>query len=126
MTRFEHTVMAVSVLCGFVFEVPVLMPVWAVLMFLSGLMSGSSPVALLYQTVVFPRLKPADAEEDAGPWRTAAYATSAVLGLGTLVLAVGDAGLAWVFGLAAAVLGALTGVGGVCVGCRLHGRRPSG
>ena len=125
MTRFEHTAMAGCLLCGFVFEVSALIPVWGVLMLLSALMPQAAPLPRLYQVLVFPRLKPGDTEEDGGPWRTAAFVTAGILGLGTLVLLIGDAGLAWVFGLVAAVLGALAGVGGLCLGCHLHGRRRS-
>ena len=125
MARFEHTAMAACLLCGFVFEMSAFIPLWGVLMLLSGLMPQAAPLPRLYQVLVFPRLKPADAGEDAAPWRTAAFVTSGILGLGTLVLLIGDAGLAWVFGLVAAALGALAGVGRLCLGCHLHGWRRS-
>lgn len=66
---------------------------------------------------------PPASTEAAGPWRTAAGLAAVLLGLGTLVLLVGDEGFSWIFALAAAGLGALAGVGGICVGCQLHTRR---
>ncbi|HLF41416.1 MAG TPA: DUF4395 family protein [Acidimicrobiia bacterium] len=125
MPRFEHTLLAIGLLFGFVFAIPGFIPVWAVLMLASAVLGERAPVPRLYLAFVAPHLKPPGGPEEAGPWRSAALAAAGVLGVGTLVLAVGDEGVAWLFGLAAAVMGALAGVGDVCVGCRLHNRRRS-
>lgn len=123
--RFDQTVMAVAVLCGFVFETPWVIPIFAALGTATAVQSDQAPLPQLWHTLIAPRLRPPPATEEGGPWRTAALLTAALLGVGTLVLAVGDEGFAWVFALPAAGLGALGGVGGLCLGCELHARRRS-
>lgn len=123
LPRFEHTVLALAVTSGFVFEVPQVIPVWGVLALLSAVRPEAAPVPRLYRMLVAPRVAPAAAVEEWPPWRAAAFVAAGLLGLGTLMLVIGDVGIAWGFGLAAASLGALAGVGGLCVGCGLHGRR---
>lgn len=122
MARFDHTVLAVGLLCGFVFALPAVVPVWGLLMLASAAFPTAAPVPRLYRAFVAPRRKPVDAPEPAAPWRTAALLAAALLGVGTLTLAIGEVMLTWLFALAAAGLGAVTGVGGVCPGCRLHSR----
>lgn len=120
--RFDQTVMAMAVLCGFVFEAPWVIPVFAALEAATAVQGDLAPLPQLWHTFL-ARLRPPPAREEGGPWRTAALLTAALLGAGTLVLLVGDEGFAWFFALPAAGLGALAGVGGLCVGCQLHARR---
>lgn len=124
--RFEQTVMAVAVLCGFVFEAPWVIPIFAALEAATAVQGEQAPLPRLWVTVLTPQLRRPSVAEEAGPWQTAAFLSAALLGAGTLVLLVGDRGFAWVFALPAAGLGALAGVGGLCVGCQLHRRRSSG
>jgi hypothetical protein len=121
--RFDQTVMAVAVLCGFVFEAPWVIPIFAALEAATAVQGDQAPLPQLWHTFLSPRLRPPPVREEGGPWRTAALLTAALLGAGTLVLLVGDEGFAWFLALPAAGLGALAGVGGVCVGCQLHARR---
>ena len=118
MPRFEHSVLALALACGFVFEVRHLIPVCGVLAGLSALRPSAGPVPRLYLAVVARRLGPPAGLEDPAPWRAAAAVTAGLLGVATLLLGLGDTGLAWAFGLAAAGLCAVTGVGGVCLACR--------
>jgi hypothetical protein len=118
--------MAVAVLCGFVFEAPWVIPIFAALEAATAVQGEQAPLPQLWHTFLARRLRPTATAEDRGPWRTAAFLAAALLGAGTLVLLVGDEGFSWVFALPAAGLGALAGVGGLCVGCQLHARRRQG
>ncbi len=108
---------------GFVFEAPVVIPVWAALALLSATVPAVAPVPYLMTTYVLRRREPPDALEDPAPWRMAFLVEAVLLGLATLVLVVGDQGLAWALALPAAAHGALAGVGGLCLGCLLYHRR---
>lgn len=118
--------MAVAVLWGFVFEAPWVIPIFAALEATAAVQAQQAPLPRLWRSALAPRLGLPPVPEDAGPWRTAAFLTTALLGAGTLVLLVGDQAFSWVFALLAAGLGSLAGVGGVCVGCQLHARRRAG
>jgi L-asparagine transporter-like permease len=120
--------MALVLVTGFVFSAPLVLPVVATVSAVSAVRPEVSPVPRLVALLVEQRLG-ADAADsvrgDGYPaeWRMAAALLTAVLAVGTLVLAVGDPSAAWAFGLPAAALAALASVGGVCVGCQLHARR---
>jgi Domain of unknown function (DUF4395) len=128
LPRFDQGLLALALVTGFVFSEPLLIPVVGVVAAVSAVRPEVSPVPRLIAGLVERRLG-ADAAEslraDGYPpsWRAAAALLAAILAVGTLVLLVGDRGVAWAFGLPAAGLAALASVGGVCVGCQLHGRR---
>jgi L-asparagine transporter-like permease len=120
--------MALVLVSGFVFSAPLVIPVVAVVAAVSALRPEVSPVPRLIALLVEQRLGADAAQSVRGegypaPWRMAAALLTAILAVGTLVLAVGDRSAAWAFGLPAAGLAALASVGGVCVGCQLHARR---
>jgi hypothetical protein len=115
--------MALAVLCGFVFEASWVIPIFAALEAATAVQGDQAPLPRLWRTVLSPQLALPSASEDGGPWRTAACLTTALLAAATLVLLVGDEGFSWLFALPAAGLGALAGVGDICVGCQLHARR---
>lgn len=119
--RFDQALVALVVLCGFVFEAPAVIPVAAALAASTAAFSTAAPGPRFFSAVVAPRLAGPVAEETA-PWRSAALLLAALLGFAALALVGGDRSLAWLLSLAAAGLGALAGVGGVCVGCQLHSR----
>ena len=121
--RFDHTVTAVAVLSGFVFDAPWVIPIFAALEAATAVQGIEAPLPTLYHTLLSPRLRRGPTAEDVAPWRAAAGLSTVLLGVATLVLLVGDESPAWVFALPAAALGALAGVGGLCVGCELHARR---
>lgn len=128
LPRFDQGLLALVLVTGFVFSTPLVIPLVAAVSAVSAIRPEISPVPRLISLLVEQRFG-ADARESMlaegypPPWRAAAVLNSAILAVGTLVLAVGDRAPAWAFGLAAAALGALASVGGVCVGCQLHGRR---
>jgi hypothetical protein len=113
---------------GVVFSAPLVIPVVAVVAALSAVRPELSPVPRLIALLVVQRFG-ADAGESVradgypAPWRAAAALLAAILGVGALVLFVGDKNAAWAFGLPAAGLAALASVGGVCVGCQIYVRR---
>jgi hypothetical protein len=123
VARFDQGVAALALLCGFVFAVPSVIPLVAVLQLISAVHPAVSPVPRFFAEVAAPRLAGPPRPEAAAPWRAAAFLNAVLLGLGTLVLAIGDRGLAWAFGLPAAALAALASVGGLCIGCQLYTRR---
>lgn len=121
--RFDQTVMAVGVLFGFVFDLPVLIPLLTVGQAAGAILGDGAPVPRLWHEVLTPRLRlRTPAPEAAAPWRVAYGLNTALLGAGTAALVLIGPGLAWVVALPAAGLGALAGVGRVCVGCQLHAR----
>ena len=118
VARFDQGVAALALLCGFVFAVPSMIPLLAVLQLMSAVHPAVSPVPRLFETHALPRLPGPPRPEAAAPWRAAALLNAVLLGAGTLVRA-----FAWAFGLPAAALAALASVGGLCVGCQLYARR---
>ena len=128
LPRFDQGLLALVLVTGFVFSAPLVIPLVAVVSGISATRPDISPVPRLITLLVEQRFgtdagESLRAEGYPPPWRAAAALLSAILAVGTLVLAIGDRAPAWAFGLAAAALAALASVGGVCVGCQLHGRR---
>lgn len=131
LPRFDQGLLALVLVTGFVFSEPLLIPVVGIVATVSAVRPEASPVPRLIAGLVERRLGPDAAEKlwangYPPPWRASAALLAAILAVGTLVVLVGDRGVAWAFGLAAAALAALASVGGVCVGCQLHGRHRSG
>lgn len=113
---------------GFVFSTPLVIPLVAAVSAVSAVRPEISPVPRLITLLVEQRFDAATslsmlADGYPPPWRAAAMLNAAILAVGTLVLAVGDRAPAWAFGLAAAALGALASVAGLCVGCQIYARR---
>ena len=128
LPRFDQGLLALVLVTGFVFSTPLVIPLVAAVSAVSAIRPEISPVPRLISLLVEQRFDAATTQSMLAdgyppPWRAAATLNAAILTLGTLVLAVGDRAPAWAFGLAAAALGALASVGGVCVGCQLHSRR---
>jgi hypothetical protein len=120
--------LALVLVSGFVFSAPLVIPVVGAVAAVSAWRPEISPVPRLITALVEQRfgaegLQSVQAEGYPAPWRTAAALLAGILGVGTLVLVVGDKAAAWAFGLPAAGLAALASVGGLCVGCQLHARR---
>jgi len=128
LPRFDQGLLSLVLVTGFVFSAPLVIPLVAVVSGISAVRPEISPVPRLITLLVEQRFGPDTGESMRvegypPPWRAAAALVSGLLAVGTLVLLVGDRAPAWAFGLAAAALGALASVGGVCVGCQLHARR---
>ena len=128
LPRFDQGLLALVLVTGFVFSTPLVIPLVAATSAVSALRPEVSPVPRLITLLVeqrfdAPTSRSMLADGYPPPWRAAAMLNAAILAVGTLVLAIGDRAPAWAFGLAAAALGALASVGGLCVGCQIHARR---
>ena len=128
LPRFDQGAAALVLVSGFVFSTPLVIQVVAVVAAISAVRPVISPVPRLITALLEQRLGPeaAASVRDDGyppPWRAAAALLAVILGVGSLVLFIGDPGIAWAFGLPAAGLAALASVGGICVGCQIHARR---
>ncbi len=128
LPRFDQGLLALVLITGFVFSAPLVIPLVAAIAAVSAVRPEISPVPKLISLLVEQRFGAAEGESMRAegyppPWRAAAALLSAILAVGTLVLAIGDRAPAWAFGLVAAGLGALASVGGVCIGCQLYSRR---
>ena len=128
LPRFDQGLLALVLVSGFVFETPLVIPLVAVVLGISAVRPDISPVPRLISALVEQRFgsdaaASMRAEGYPPPWRAAAALLSGILAVGTLVLIIGDRAPAWAFGLAAAALGALASVGGMCIGCQLYTRR---
>jgi hypothetical protein len=122
MPRFDQATAAVVLAVGYGLELGWTIPLWAVVLGLSALRPGDSPVLRFWRAAVAPRRSaggdPTPLEEHA-PWRTTALLEALLLALGTVILALGYPGLAWVAGLVVAGAAALGAIG-VSPGCSIH------
>ena len=111
LPRFDQGLLALVLVTGFVFSAPLVIPLVAVVSGISATRPDISPVPRLITLLVEQRFgtdagESLRAEGYPPPWRAAAALLSAILAVGTLVLAIGDRAPAWAFGLAAAALAA--------------------
>jgi hypothetical protein len=118
--RLNQAVLCVALLAGFVFNVWIVAPVFAVVLFLGAAFGPAyGPILRFYAVVVKPRLGPPSELEDPRPPRFAA-----TIGVVFLVLAsaafLGDSDtLGWILALIVAGLAGLAASTGICVGCEL-------
>jgi hypothetical protein len=117
-------VLAVALVAGFLLQDGggwVVIPVWAVVLFLGAAFGPRvGPFLRLYADVLKPRLGPLTQLEDPRPPRFAATVGTAFLSAGTLALVAGLTPLAWALALVVAALAALAAATGLCVGCEIY------
>lgn len=119
--RTNQGVLAVALLVGFLLDVPALIPVFAVVLFLGAAFGPRyGPVLRFYAEVVKPRLGPPAELEDPRPPRFAATIGTVFLGAGTVALVLGATAVAWALALVVAALAGLAAVTGICVGCEVY------
>lgn len=119
--RTNQGVLAVALLVGFLLDLPAVIPVFAVVLFLGAAFGPRyGPVLRFYAEVVKPRLGPPAELEDPRPPRFAATIGTVFLGGGTLALLFGAAAVAWGLALVVAALAGLAAVTGICVGCEVY------
>lgn len=119
--RFNQSVLAASLLVGFVFQWWYVAPIFAVVLFLGAAFGPQyGPFLRLYVEVVKPRLGPPKELEDPRPPRFAATVGVIFLGVATVAFAAGATVLGWVLALIVAALAALAAVTGICVGCEMY------
>ena len=119
--RTNQAVLATVLVAAFLFDLPWLAPVFAVVLFLGAAFGPKyGPVLRIFQTVIRPRLAPPAELEDPRPPRFAASVGVVFLVSATIAFALGATTLGWVLSLIVAALAALAAISGVCVGCEMY------
>ena len=119
--RFNQAVMTVALLAGFLLDLRVVVPVFAVVLLLGAAFGPRyGPFLRLYAEVIKPRLAPPAELEDPRPPRFAAAVGVVFLGAATVAFAAGAVGLGWALALVVAALAGLAAVTGICVGCEIY------
>ena len=119
--RLNQAVLTVALLGAYLLDWQVIVPVFAVVLFLGAAFGPRyGPVLRFYADVVKPRLSPPADLEDPRPPRFAAAVGVAFLTAATLAFVVGATGLGWVLALIVAALAGLAAVTGICVGCEIY------
>ena len=121
--RFEQGIVAVAILAGFVFRVPVVLPFLGAVLAAGAILGPrANPLHRIYDTILAPRLGPALHVDDPGEARFADVLGVAVLAAASICLLVGLGGLAWILALVQAVASALRATAGIHVGSPLYRR----
>ncbi|MCU0268324.1 MAG: DUF4395 domain-containing protein [Acidimicrobiales bacterium] len=119
--RFNQAVLTTGLLVGFLLDAPLVVPVFAAVLFLGAAFGPRyGPFLRLYAEVIRPRLDPPAELEDPRPPRFAAVVGVLFLSAATLAFLAGAATLGWVLALVVAALAALSAVTGICVGCEIY------
>ncbi len=118
--RFNQAVLTVALLAGFVADLPVVAPVFALVLFLGAAFGPSyGPFLRIYATYIKPHLDPPAHVEDPRPPRFAATVGVVFLSAATVAFAAGAPGLGWGLALIVAALAGLAATTGICVGCEM-------
>ena len=119
--RLNQAVLTVALLGAFLLDWQVVVPVFAVVLFLGAAFGPRyGPVLRFYAEVVKPRLAPPADLEDPRPPRFAAAIGVGFLTAATLAFVAGATTLGWVLALIVAALAGLAAVTGICVGCEVY------
>ncbi|HEX2849305.1 MAG TPA: DUF4395 domain-containing protein [Acidimicrobiales bacterium] len=119
--RFNQAVLTVALLGGFLLDLRVIAPIFAVVLFLGAAFGPKyGPFLRLYAAVIKPRLSPPSDLEDPRPPRFAAAVGVVFLVLATVSFLAGAPTLGWVLALIVAALAGLAAVTGICVGCEIY------
>lgn len=119
--RFNQAVLTVALLAGFLLDVRIVVPAFAVVLFL-GAAFGSQygPFLRMYAELIKPRLAPPAELEDPRPPRFAASIGVTFLGAASLAFVGGSAVVGWGLALVVAALAGLAATTGICVGCEVY------
>ena len=118
--RFNQAVLTVALLAGFVADLPIVVPVFAAMLFLGAAFGPQyGPFLRVYAQFVKPHLDPPAHLEDPRPPRFAATVGVCFLSAATLAFLAGVPGLAWSLALVVAALAGLAATTGICVGCEM-------
>jgi hypothetical protein len=119
--RTNQAVLTVALLAGFLLDIRVVVPVFALVLFLGAAFGPRyGPVLRLYADVIKPRLTPPTELEDPRPPRFAAAIGVAFLVAATVAFLTGATAVAWILALIVAALAGLAAVTGICVGCEVY------
>ena len=119
--RTNQAVLTVALLAGFLLDIRVVVPVFALVLFLGAAFGPRyGPVLRLYADVIKPRLTPPTELEDPRPPRFAAAIGVAFLVAATVAFLTGATAVGWILALIVAALAGLAAVTGICVGCEVY------
>ena len=119
--RVNQAVLAIALLLGFLTQQWLVVPVFAVVLFLGAAFGPKwGPVLRFYVEVLKPRLKPPHELEDPRPPRFAATIGVVFLAASTLSFILGANTLGWTLALIVAALAAAAATTGICVGCEMY------
>lgn len=118
--RFNQAVLTVALLGGFVADLPVVAPIFALVLFLGAAFGPRyGPFLRIYGMYVKPHLDPPSHMEDPRPPRFAATVGVVFLTAATVAFVAGATGLGWGLALVVAALAGLAATTGICVGCEM-------
>jgi hypothetical protein len=118
--RTNQAVLAAGLALGFLFDLRVVVPAFAAVLFLGAAFGPRwGPVLRLYTFVLRPRLGPPSHLEDPRPPRFAAALGVVFLLAGSAAFLAGAPAVGWVLALVVAALAALAATTGLCIGCEL-------
>lgn len=119
--RTNQGVLTVALLAAFLLDAKVVVPVFAVVLFLGAAFGPRyGPVLRFYADVIKPRLSPPTELEDPRPPRFAAAIGVAFLAASTIAFLAGASAVGWALALIVAALAGLAAVTGICVGCEVY------
>jgi len=119
--RFNQSVLTLALVVGFLLQVWLVVPIFAVVLLLGAAFGPKyGPFLRIYAELIKPRLAPPTELEDPRPPRFAAAVGVAFLGAATLAFLVGATTVGWGLALIVAALAALAATSGICVGCEIY------
>jgi hypothetical protein len=119
--RFNQAVLTIALLGGFLLDLRLTAPLFAVVLFLGAAFGARyGPFLRLFAEAIKPRLGPPAELEDPRPPRFAATVGVIFLGGATIAFALGAVGFGWALTLIVAVLAGLAATTGLCVGCEIY------
>lgn len=119
--RFNQGVLTAALLLAFLFDLQVVVPVFAAVLFLGAAFGPAyGPFLRLYAEVIKPRLAPPAELEDPRPPRFAAGVGVVFLTLATAAFVAGPDAVGWGLALVVAALAGLAATTGICVGCEMY------
>ena len=119
--RFNQAVLTIALLVAYLLDAQVVVPVFAVVLFLGAAFGPKyGPFLRLYVEVIKPGLSPPADLEDPRPPRFAAAVGVLFLTAATLAFVAGSTTLGWVLALIVAALAGLAATTGICVGCEIY------
>lgn len=119
--RTNQAVLACALILGLVLGQWLVVPVFAVVLFLGAAFGPKwGPVLRLYGSVIKPRLSPPSELEDPRPPRFAACIGVLFLGASTIAFLLDAAVIGWTLAMIVAALAGLAATTGLCVGCEMY------
>ena len=123
LAKFSQASVAVLTALGFIFKLPLLVLITAIIMVLAAFAPAISPFKLVYRWVLLPLhlLKPRIVEDDPAPHRFAQGIGAAFLLASSIMFFLVHASVAgWILDLIVFVLSAINFSVGFCAGCFVY------